>query len=167
MISANWNKAKLLITILDNRSTAMTGFQPHPGLDRNAVGDPTNPVSIEDIVKASNIDFVRTLDPYNVEEGERIFTEALKHDKTAVVISKHECALIAQRKARKAGTTELPYAVNHEACIHCKICMTQFGCPAIYSENKKSNIDPILCIGCGVCEAVCPHGAIYQLEEEA
>jgi len=40
-----------------------------------------------------------------------------------------------------------------------------FGCPAIGfdRERKKAYIDAASCMGCGVCGAVCPNGAIAIL----
>ncbi|MHC1624979.1 MAG: thiamine pyrophosphate-dependent enzyme [Methermicoccaceae archaeon] len=36
LINAVYNKANITVTILDNRTTAMTGHQPHPAIGRNA-----------------------------------------------------------------------------------------------------------------------------------
>ena len=51
--------------------------------------------------------------------------------------------------------------VDTDKCIGCKLCL-KTGCPALYidRETKKAGIDSLQCVGCGVCEQVCPKQAI-------
>ena len=49
-------------------------------------------------------------------------------------------------------------------CGNCNSCIDLFGCPAFYSEDDKTFIDPNLCMGCGVCADICPNNAIYKAE---
>lgn len=60
-----YNKGHSTIIVLDNRTTAMTGHQDHPGTGRTIIGEPTVAVSIEDIGRACGIKRVRTIDPYH------------------------------------------------------------------------------------------------------
>ena len=55
-----------------------------------------------------------------------------------------------------------PLKVDAEKCRACKRCMG-LGCPAISMKNGKARIDTTLCVGCGVCEQLCPFGAIGEV----
>jgi len=52
--------------------------------------------------------------------------------------------------------------VDAEKCTGCMICINDFGCPAIsfHKAEKKVSIDPMICVGCGLCVDVCQKGAI-------
>ena len=47
IINGVYNKANFIFVIVDNSATAMTGFQPHPGVGRAATGDPAPIVDME------------------------------------------------------------------------------------------------------------------------
>ena len=52
--------------------------------------------------------------------------------------------------------------VELDACNGCKNCLRQchFGAMRFSAVNKKVNIDPRLCYGCGLCRAACTKDAI-------
>ena len=82
-----------------------------------------------------------------------------------MVVSSRECAFTAltRRKLEKAEVAL--YYVNEEQCTGSKVCVSEFGCPAIYlKENGKASIEEQLCIGCGVCAEVCPSFAFRKGE---
>ncbi|NLY54858.1 MAG: 4Fe-4S binding protein, partial [Firmicutes bacterium] len=76
----------------------------------------------------------------------------------SVIIARRPCALIVEQ-------TEPRLCVLAEACTGCRMCM-RIGCPAISFANRKSNIDPALCVGCGLCQQLCKFGAIVPEEEQ-
>jgi indolepyruvate ferredoxin oxidoreductase alpha subunit len=164
LISANYNKAKLVILIMDNSVTAMTGFQPHPGTGVTATGASTVSLDLENLVKATNVDFLRVIDPYDTEETIRTLEEAVQHENTAVVIARRACALIAERDRKRAGLPRETYYVDPKACLFCMTCLKQVNCPAISIRNEKSFIDPLQCIGCGLCAHACAFNAIKKRE---
>jgi len=76
----------------------------------------------------------------------------------AVIIAKHPCVL-----DREAMKDQRVYKVHvSEDCTACRHCLENFECPALVyrGELDRVVVDDILCIGCGVCETVCPVGAI-------
>ncbi len=83
LVNAVYNKTPMLILILDNRVTAMTGGQPNP---------PTGMISIEDVARAVGVDYVRTIDPFDVKNAQEVMIEAVNVVKrgggVAVVIMK-------------------------------------------------------------------------------
>ena len=78
LINAVHNKNRFLLVILDNRTTAMTGGQPHPGLPVDGMGWEAPEIDIEEIVKAAGVKFLRTINPLNIKKSREIFKEALE-----------------------------------------------------------------------------------------
>jgi len=160
LINAVHNKNQILLVVLDNRITGMTGGQSNPGIPLDGMGNPAPEVSIEDIVRGTGVGFIQTVDPVDLKRTEEIFKEALQFEGVAVVITKHPCAMIIDAENKKKGIS-IKYSINQEKCTKCLICVKNFTCPAIYLEKDGSvNIHPLLCNGCGVCVQVCPKKAI-------
>ncbi|MTK64825.1 MAG: indolepyruvate ferredoxin oxidoreductase subunit alpha [Methanobacterium sp.] len=156
LINAVHNKDRFVLVILDNRTTAMTGGQPHPGLSVDGMGWEAPEVSIDAIVEATGVKYLRKINPMNIKKSKEIFMEALEFDGVAVVISQHPCMLTKGRRSSKA---EL--AVKQEKCDACAVCLEKLACTAIYKDEEgKVSIDPKLCNGCNVCVQVCPERAI-------
>jgi indolepyruvate ferredoxin oxidoreductase alpha subunit len=156
LINAVHNKGNLVVVILDNRTTAMTGGQPHPGLPRDGMGDPAPEISIEEIVKAAGVDFMKTINPMNLKSSEESFKEAIQHPGVAVLISKYPCMLIRSRGRKKNFVVEVT-----EDCDKCMVCLEDLSCPAIYlEEDGSTSIDTQLCQNCSICIQACPEKAI-------
>lgn len=165
LINAIHNNSRLLVVIMDNDTTAMTGRQPNPGTPAELLLYPERQVSILDIVKSLGVDFVRLADPYDLKEMLSAVMEALRHDGVSVVIAKRECAIIRDNRNRKLGISE-KYMVVSDRCTGCMNCVTQFACPAMSVSGNKVVIDDDICDGCGVCSEpyVCPFRAIEKVE---
>ncbi len=160
LVNAVHNKANLLIVIMDNRTTAMTGRQPSPSEPINGMGEEAPEISIESVVKGIGVKFVETVDPYNLKRAEGVFEKALKEEGVSVVISKHPCALITDTEKRKRNFW-MTFTVNQEKCTKCMVCINEWTCPAFYVEKDGTvHIDPLICDGCGVCTQICPEHAI-------
>jgi len=101
---------------------------------------------------------VRVADAYDQEEAVDAISEALEYKGPAVVILEGECQLQKQRRVKKS-LAKTYISVNE--CDGCKSCV-QLGCPAIMfdSKDKKSRIDNVLCVDCGLCTQSCPNDAI-------
>jgi len=160
LVNAVYNRHKFVYTILDNRTTAMTGHQPNPGMGVDGRGNPSPDISIEEIVKGCGVDFVRTVDPSHLKATQKAYEDALEHDGVSVIITKRECVLLEVRRNKKAGTY-VPNHIDQEICNQCKVCIKTFGCPAIYlADDGTVHINEGLCNGCHVCSSVCPQKAI-------
>ena len=87
-----------LVLIVDNGTTAMTGFQEHPGTGKILDHSPSSKLSFEDLVKSIGITRVHVIDP---TEDMRAFSDLVKEcldsGELAVVIARRPC-LLAERK---------------------------------------------------------------------
>lgn len=172
LLNVAYNRSNTVTIILDNRTTAMTGHQQHPGTGHTLQQRETSPIGLEPLVRALGIPHVYVVDPYDMSRVESVLAECLGRDEPSVVIAQRECALLPA--ARKAY---LPLRIDSAKCIACGTCR-RVGCPAIskseelYEKNArpKSLIDPLLCTGCEICAQVCPVNAILfraQLKGDA
>lgn len=159
-----YNKSKTVNIILDNRITGMTGHQENPGSGRLANGETADIIDIETVCRALGAKNIRTIDPNNLQLVRETLDWALALDETSVIITKWPCVL---KKFTEKDKTDFPEAfrakdtVDRNKCIGCKLCLKS-GCPALYLDRttKKAAIDPLQCVGCGVCEQICPKQAI-------
>jgi indolepyruvate ferredoxin oxidoreductase alpha subunit len=154
-----YNGGKTVNIIVDNGTTAMTGGQENPGTGKTLLGDPAATVDIPALCKALGIKRVTTIDPYNLEEVERVLRGELAAGKMSVVIAKAPCVL--QFKIRKPV-----YQIDPELCTGDKRCL-QAGCGALnlYTDangQRKVEISASDCAGCGVCSQLCKENAIAR-----
>lgn len=158
LVDAAHHGHDFLLIVLDNQTTAMTGHQPHPGLDRDAFDRPARAVSIEGLLKGSGVDDIRIVDPYDIEGTVSSVREMLAKDGLRAIISRRACSLM--EVAGRSSSLGEKRIIDQEKCKKCGTCIDAFTCPAIFRENEDYGINDILCIGCGVCDQVCPSKAI-------
>lgn len=163
LINIVFNKSNPLIIVMDNRITAMTGHQPHPGVGRTGMGEKTKEIKIENIAKACGVKHVKVIDPSNIKKMIKTIRKFLKKDEVSVIVARRECQLLAVRRKRRAGIKIPRFEINQKKCKKCGLCLYYFACPAMYVEDGKFYIDKNLCTGCGVCAQVCPNKAIRAI----
>ena len=154
LINAVHNKHNFVLTVLDNRITAMTGGQPNPGIPVDGMGDEAPEISIRKLAVACGVDYVRVINPFNLDQVVKTYKEAFERDDTAVIISKAPCTLI------KGLTKKPPVKLVESNCNNCDKCVNELACPAISKLDGKIEIDKSSCDGCGVCIQVCKYGAL-------
>ncbi|RLI88834.1 MAG: indolepyruvate ferredoxin oxidoreductase subunit alpha [Archaeoglobales archaeon] len=165
LINAVHNKRKLVLVVLDNSTTGMTGHQPHPGMEERGCGEEGKNLNIEDVAKGIGVDFVEVVNPYNVRKTIDAIKRAIEHDGVAVVVSRMKCSLLWQRERRKKEKRIPKYTITKD-CTLCMECINSFFCPAIYFMDGKVAIDENLCVGCGVCSRICPEKAIKICQQD-
>jgi indolepyruvate ferredoxin oxidoreductase alpha subunit len=94
LIDAVHHQADILVIILDNGTTALTGLQPHPGIPRNARGDKVPAVEQEQIIRAMPIDFFRVIDMFDKEKSKPVLKEGLTRKGLGVIIARGLCPLL-------------------------------------------------------------------------
>ena len=154
-----YNQSNSTVIILDNSITGMTGHQQNPTTGYDIKGDPAGKIDLESLCRAMGFKRVRVVDPYNLKECDQAVKEELSADEASVIISRRPCALLKYVKHKA------PLAVNKDKCIGCKSCM-KIGCPAISMKEGKAHVDFTQCVGCGVCEQLCPVGAFESTGKE-
>ncbi|MDD1749037.1 MAG: thiamine pyrophosphate-dependent enzyme [Methanothrix sp.] len=167
LVNAHYNKSNLVMVILDNNATAMTGFQPHPGVGRNAMEDPVTPVDVEAVCQSFGAK-VEVTDPFDLRATRERVLRALEDPVGAkVIIMRRKCQML------KGKDEKPPFRVwiDSKKCIgeDCgcdRVCTRVFKCPGLIWDQKssKSKVDEVICAGCGVCADICPEGAIRKEE---
>ena len=97
LVDAVYNNHKFTLVILDNGTTAMTGHQPHPGVDSTLLGLPNNQVSIEAVVRGMGVKMVTVVNPKKIKETMEAVKKSLAFDGVSVIISQEICPLYAKR----------------------------------------------------------------------
>jgi indolepyruvate ferredoxin oxidoreductase alpha subunit len=165
LINAKYNKSDLIVVVLDNSATAMTGFQPHPGVGQNAVGEVAPIVDIGVLCQSLDVP-VEVMDPFDITENTRRLVELMQEGGgVRVVIMRHPCALIP------APGEKPPFKVRVDSskcrgdeCGCGRYCVRVFKCPGIIWDKAagRAQIDEAVCVGCGACTSICPASAIVK-----
>ena len=157
VVNAVYNEAEMILCVLDNSTTAMTGHQPHPGTGRNMMGNIVEKVSIEKVLEGIGVRKIVTVDPLDLEESVRAVKECAEERGVKAIVFRSPCVALTK--------PEKKYAVDAAKCVGCKKCIREIGCPALVMEGGRAAVDPNLCAGCGLCARICPAGAIGGAEQ--
>lgn len=156
VVNAVYNAADIIVCVLDNSTTAMTGHQPHPGTGRNLTATPVDKISIEKILSAVGVKKVITVDPLDLDASVAAVNECAEIKGVKAIIFKSPCVAVTKPTKKMR--------VDSDKCIGCLRCIKEIGCPALSVNNDKAVIDENLCTGCGLCAKLCPVSAIGGAE---
>ncbi|HEY50804.1 MAG TPA: 4Fe-4S binding protein [Dehalococcoidia bacterium] len=159
LLNAIHSGVDLVAIVCDNRTTAMTGFQPHPGSEINVRGEPAPAIDVARLATAAGATSARVVNPYDIPQCKEALEKAVKEKGVSVIVATMPCYLVARRTG-ELGFTPRKVVLDEERCNGCKICVTFFGCPAIHFSEGKATIDYGTCVECGMCVEVCKRGAI-------
>ena len=151
-VNAVYNEADIILCILDNSTTAMTGHQPHPGTGRNMMGNVVEKVSIEKVLEGIGVRKIITVDPLQLDEAVRAVQECGQETGVRAIIFRSPCVALTK--------PEKKCAVDTGKCVNCRKCIREIGCPALVTTDGRVTIDRNLCTGCGLCSFICPVHAI-------
>lgn len=168
LLELAYNGGSTTVVIMDNRTTAMTGAQNHPGTGYKLREDPTITADIEKLAEAFGFKRIRTVVPYDVKETEKVVAEELAADEPSLIIARAPCALLKTERI----LPDKPLRINADLCKGCKTCIST-GCPALefvkIEEPKEgdkrkgfSRINEALCVGCRTCQEVCKFDCIQE-----
>ena len=159
LFNAIHNGVDMVAIVCDNRTTAMTGFQPHPGSDTDIGGKPAIAVDVAKLVTTAGATSARVVNPYNIPEVMAALNKAVKEKGVSVIVASSPCYLLARRTGEICFTPH-KVSLDSDRCNGCRICIDYFGCPAIHFGGGKATIDQAACVECGMCVHVCKRGAI-------
>jgi len=163
LVNAIHNQSDVILTVVDNSGTAMTGFQPHPGTPEGAAKQPLPALNIPDICRAMGAR-VEIADPFEMDQTRAVLQDLIYNAQgVRVLILRQACALSPAKKVQ----TGFAMSVDQDICLAdgcgCnRLCTRVFKCPGLKvdSETGRASIDEVICVGCGVCASICPSGAI-------
>ncbi len=162
LVNASYYHSNMLFMVLDNSATAMTGFQPHPGTGITALGHKVEPMSIRAICESMGCQ-VTEADPFDTEGTLKILEDLLSQKGLRVLIMKQACATLMSKRhrAKRRVYVDQTKCIG-DGCGCDRFCARVWGCPGNSWDykNNKAVIDPVSCVGCGVCADLCPAGAI-------
>jgi indolepyruvate ferredoxin oxidoreductase alpha subunit len=161
LLDVAYNQGRIMVILLDNRTTAMTGGQDHPGTGVTLTGESTRKLDLPRLCQALGIERVREVDPYDLREARSILKEEMNSPLPSVIITNRPCILLGMPAQGEA------YSVEASKCIGCRACL-QLGCPALYwrpngaKGRGKVRINDLICNACGLCAQLCKQEAIQR-----
>lgn len=165
LVDVAYNKGNSVSIILDNRITGMTGHQQNPGTGYTLMGEDANMIDIPKLCEVIGIKNVQVINPLNLKETDEALNNALSSSEPSVIVTEWPCVLkrMTEHDKRSFDLAPKRFSVTEDKCKSCKMCL-KCGCPAISFEGK-SKIDQNSCVGCSVCEQICPFDAIERVGE--
>jgi indolepyruvate ferredoxin oxidoreductase alpha subunit len=160
------NKTPILVLILYNGWIGMTGQQPHPGSDNRYYQDGSfkEIIDLEKFLHGTgaNVSVIKRRERNGGKYSDRL--DDLIYEKSLSVVEKRELQVIVIedeciQKYNQRNALEVMW-VDKSLCSNCSICYNQFNCPALNEKNDKAYINSSECLGCGICEEICPNNAI-------
>jgi len=148
LVNAVFNRHDVLVVILDNKTTAMTGHQPHPGVEQTSLGPNESRVDIETIVRGCGVEHFRRVSPFNLKATFKALEELKEAPGVRVLLAEEACVLFARRTLRKKPGQTAYVAEQGEGVA---ACVEQLACPAFYREDGRIEVDESQCSGCMVC----------------
>lgn len=162
LVNARYQQVDLLLVVLDNAATAMTGFQPHAGTGVAAQTRPATALRIEDVAAGLGAT-VQTRDPFDVAGTTDALAALLGSPGLKVLVLRQPCALVRLRGGERPAALRLDRALCRGAACGCnRLCTRVLRCPGLAWDAGAGCpvVDEALCTGCGLCTRVCPAGAL-------
>ncbi|MHA1944077.1 MAG: thiamine pyrophosphate-dependent enzyme, partial [Candidatus Thorarchaeota archaeon] len=135
LINAKHKNADLTFVILDNATTAMTGFQVHPGSsDQSGI---LRRVEIEKLVKAIEPDFFVKGDATDIPSLTNLLHTTVQKEGLKILLLDSICRL-EEVKREPGYIGSAPVMIDKGLCKgeNCKICVADFGCPALSWDSE-------------------------------
>ena len=163
LANAVYNRHCMVLCVLDNATTAMTGSQPHPGTGVTLMGTRSKPISIVEVARALGCDMVEAVDPFDRVAAVEAAKRALSCEGVAVLVFQSPCVQLFKPLEPVSITSD---------CRGCGRCVRALGCPALSMKKDgdgaafRAHVDRALCYGCDLCLETCAFGAIESPRAE-
>ncbi len=169
------NGQDITYIILDNKTTAMTGHQPTPGLELDIMGNPTFVQSLDKIIEAmveqQQVDVIRT-NPEQRDQYRSLLEETILRNGVKVIVADKECGITFHRRRNRAERAEAKkngfvrtksyININTDVCENCLECTRATGCPGLTfvdtNFGRKVQTDLSWCVTDTACTKIhaCP-----------
>ncbi|HEX7736813.1 MAG TPA: indolepyruvate ferredoxin oxidoreductase subunit alpha [Ktedonobacteraceae bacterium] len=159
----------LTLLILDNSRSAMTGMQPDAGTGKRADGEVSVRANIAMLARGCGVEYVRRLDPYQLEETIETLRDAMQYSGVSVVIAEAPCTTQGLLIQPELVQIDQQVCLAGRGCEDTP-CYHKVGCPSVLLSlddlRPRLSIDAATCVSCGLCAAACPFDAIKPLKTE-
>ena len=148
LVNAVFNNHSLLLVILDNGTTAMTGHQPNPGMDAEVLGADHMHLDIEAVVQGCGVRHFTTVKSYNRKKLLQSLEKMKSLDGVRVLIAREPCVLYARRVLKKSSPQAAYVPVQTPEALS---ALERLACPAMRRENDTVMVNESQCAGCMLC----------------
>ncbi|MDD2463666.1 MAG: indolepyruvate ferredoxin oxidoreductase subunit alpha [Desulfobulbus sp.] len=161
IINALFNKHNLVLVVMENGTTAMTGHQDHAASGRN-FNEVTDAIPIRQVLEGLGVQHIFETDTYRQQQLTDLMRQALATQQFAVVIARHPCMLLFTRNQRQKSSYEpRTVRIDQNQCSRMHTCVQDFACPSFTRASDGTiTVNRDLCIGDGSCIQTCPSKAI-------
>jgi len=127
VLNAVQHRVPLVVVVMDNGWTGMTGMQVNPGT-AEVEQKGGRRIDLAELIPALGVDRFAIADPYDLVGTTAILTEFLREPAgVRVLLARRECAIQSRRRGASGGAIRLDAA----KCVLCKQCIKVTGCPAL------------------------------------
>lgn len=118
LVNAAYNRHDLMVMVLDNHITGMTGHQPNPSMALTGMGEVGEEIAIDEVARACGADHVVVVDPRDQRATEAAVRQAYHMQGLRVVVSRAPCPV---HEARTKGRPERYYRIEQDRCSVCHL----------------------------------------------
>lgn len=153
LLNAVYNRHNILLIVLDNSTTAMTGHQPNPGMHQQSLGERSKRIDMEAVIRGLGVEDVLKVNAHKIGELQKALADLAAGEGVRVLIAEEPCILYARKKLRKNRRIVASVARQGEAV---EKCARDLACPAFYRRENELLVNENLCAGCMVCAQIAP-----------
>lgn len=154
LANAVFNNHDLIVVILDNGTTAMTGHQPNPGMIDEQLDPHSTHLEMEKIIKGIGVEHLHIVKGHNVKALVAALEDLKNKSGPRVLIAREPCLLYARHALKKRVPMTATVKRQGEDAER---CVRELACPAFMRKEGKLEINPNLCGGCMVCAQIAPN----------
>lgn len=151
--NAVFNRHDLLLVILDNGTTAMTGHQPNPGMEQDCLGENACQLEIGKALAGLGVTQMRQVASHNLAQVTAALNELKDLSGVRVLHCKEPCLIHAGHNLKRRREA---VAYVKQQGEEAEKCLAELACPAFTRKGADLAVDESLCAGCLLCLQIAP-----------